>query len=169
MVTTASLPIRARIFQPYRAHVLDSVVTKTIKVPKPGKHGKLVLLPIHDDLLHHLEVLASTDRTDDYVMPTLACADPGGKGGLSLQFKAIARKAGVDVREITRSNGHKFCRRSFHSLRHGLVSGLANKGVPSEQGRAITGHKTESNYAHYRHFEIETLRKAINKMPSIPE
>ncbi len=48
-------------------------------------------------------------------------------------------------------------------------AGLADKGVVSEQGCAVTGHKTESNYAHYRHFETETLRKATNKMPSIPE
>jgi len=101
-------------------------------------------------------------------MPTLASADSGGKRGLSRQFKAIARKAGIDMREVTRPNGHKFCKRSFHSLRHGLVSGLANKGVAPEQRMSITGHKTDKEHGRYTHLEIETLRNAMNKLPSIP-
>jgi len=41
-------------------------------------------------------------------MPTLAGADSGGKRGLSRKFKAIVKMAGVDFREVTRPNGHKF-------------------------------------------------------------
>ena len=145
------------------------LLNKTISIPKPGKRGRPVLLPIHGDLLPHLESIAGTDRTDEHIMPALAGAESGGKRGLSLEFKRIARKAGVDLREITRSNGHKFCKRTFHSLRHGFVSGLANVGVAPEQRRAMTGHKTESVHARYTHLKTETLRTAINKLPSLPK
>jgi len=85
------------------------------------------------------------------------------------KFKEIVIKAGVDLREVTRPNGHKFCKRSFHSLRHGFVSGLANQGVAPEQRRAMTGHKTDGAHARYTHLESETLRTAVNKLPAIPE
>jgi integrase len=141
---------------------------RVIRIPKPGKRGKFALIPIHESFFPHLATIASR-TTADFVTPTLACLDSGGKRGLSKQFKAIASKAGVDMREVTRPNGHKFCKRSFHSLRHGVVSGLANKGVPREQRMDITGHKTEKEHGRYTHLEIETLRNAMNKLPAIPD
>ena len=56
----------------------------------------------------------------------------------------------------------------FHSLRHGFVSGLANRGVIPERRRAITGHRTEREHGRYTHHEIQVLREEINKLPSIP-
>jgi integrase len=146
-----------------------NLTAKTIAVPKPGKRGKAALIPMHERLHAYLDTIAGNGQTDEYVMPNLASADSGGKRGLSREFKEIAIKAGVDLREVTRANGHKFCKRTFHSLRHGFVSGLANRGVAPEQRREITGHKTDSNHARYTHLETETLRTAINKLPPIPE
>lgn len=67
------------------------------------------------------------------------------------------------------SHGRKFCKRSFHSLRPGFVSSLANQGVAPEQRRAMTGHKTDGTHARYTHLETETLRKAVNRLPGIPD
>ena len=145
------------------------MAAKTIAVPKPGKHGKAALIPMHERLHAHLTTVAGSDRTDQCMMPTLASTESGGKRGLSREFKGIAVKAGVDLREVTRANGHKFCKRTFHSLRHGFVSALANQGVAPEQRLAITGHKTDSSHARYTHLETETLRAALNKLPAIPE
>jgi integrase len=140
-----------------------------IMAPKPGKRGKYALIPIHEHLLPFLKECADGSSADGYVMPKLASGESGGKRGLSRQFKAIAKKANVDLHEITRPNGHKFCLRSFHSLRRGFVSGLANKGVTPERRRAITGHKTEREHGRYTHHEIQVLREEINKLPPIPE
>ena len=142
---------------------------KTISVRKPGKRGRAVVIPMHEKLHSHLMTIAGNDRTDDFIMPALAGTESGGKRGLSRNFKNIVRKAGVDMREVTRANGNKFCKRSFHSLRHGFVSGLANHGVAPEQRRAMTGHKTDGVHARYTHLETETLREAINKLPPIPD
>lgn len=145
------------------------LTAKTISVQKPGKGGRAVRIPIHDRLHDHLMSIAATDRADECILPDLAGADSGGKAGLSEEFKRIARRAGVDLMEVKRANGHKFCKRTFHSLRHGFVSALANEGVPPEQRRAITGHKTESVHARYTHLETEVLRGAVNRMPALPD
>lgn len=67
---------------------------KTISIRKPGKRGRAVRLPTHEQLHVHLMLIASNDRVDHYVMPTLAGADSGGKRGLSRKFKEIVREAG---------------------------------------------------------------------------
>jgi integrase len=141
---------------------------RLIRIPKPGKRGKFALIPIHESFFRHLASIAPKAK-EGFVTPSLAHLDSGGKRGLSKQFNPIAKKAGVDLREVTRPNGHKFCKRSFHSLRHGFVSGLANQGVAPEQRRAMTGHKTDGAHARYTHLETETLRTAVNKLPAIPE
>lgn len=145
------------------------LVANVMVVPKPGKRAKFAVIPIHEHLLPFLKECAAGNPADGFVMPGLASEESGGKRGLSRQFKAIAKTANVDLHEITRPNGHKFCRRSFHSLRHGFVSGLANKGVIPERRRAITGHKTEREHGRYTHHEIQVLREEINKLPPIPE
>lgn len=140
-----------------------------IEVPKPGKRGKAVLIPVHGDFQPYLrEALASTPADEEFVMPKLAGAESGGKRGLSRNFKRIVVAAGVDMREVTRPNGQKFCKRSFHSLRHGSVSGMANAGVSPELRRQITGHKTEREHARYTHIQTGVLREAVNKMPALP-
>jgi integrase len=140
---------------------------RTISVAKPGKKGRRVVIPIHESLFDYLK--SERKAHDDYLMPTLASADSGGKRGLSAAFIGIALKAGVDLREVVRKNGKNFRKRTFHSLRHGFVSGLANEGVSPEHRRAITGHKTESIHARYTHLEIEKLRESVNKLRTIPE
>lgn len=124
------------------AHKVD-LTRRTISVPKPGKRGKSVTIPMHDKLFEYLQRVTKKNEQDDYVMPTLASADSGGKLGLSEAFIRIATKAGVDLRQIIRANRKTFRKRTFHSVRHGFVSGLANEGVSPEHRRAITGHKTE--------------------------
>ena len=141
-----------------------------IEVAKPGKHGKPVTIPVHKDFIPHLKkALASTAADEEFLMPTLAGVESGGKRGLSRSFRRIVEKAGVDMREITRANGNKFCKRSFHSLRHGSTSDMANKGVSKELRMQITGHKTEREHAKYTHLQTETLREAVNTMDAIPE
>jgi len=141
-----------------------------IKVAKPGKRAKPVMIPVHKDFITHLKkALASTAADEDYLLPSLAGAESGGKRGLSRTFKEIVIKSGVDMREITRPNGNKFCKRSFHSLRHGSTSDMANKGVSQELRMEITGHKTEREHARYTHIETETLRVAVDTMDAIPE
>ena len=56
-------------------------------------------IPIHPALLEHLEALASQagDQAAAFLTPALAEAETGGAHGLSLQFAAIMREAGVSA------------------------------------------------------------------------
>ena len=140
-----------------------------IIVPKPGKRAKAVTIPAHEDLVQSLaDALAASPENEEYLLPQLAGSESGGKRGLSRAFRQIVVRAGIDMMEITRPNGHKFAKRSFHSLRHGSVSGMANAGVSPELRKEMTGHKTDREHARYTHLQTETLREAANKIPKLP-
>jgi len=56
---------------------------------------------------------------------------------------------------------------SFHSFRHTLTSLMTNAGVSVEVRQNFTGHASAEMNAHYTHHEIETLRSAIGKLPTM--
>jgi integrase len=133
-----------------------------------GKTGKPVIAPIHPSLEAHLSKLASCDKAEKHLMPGMADKATGGNNGLSTAFKRIMRKAGVDSQPVERDEGVRtLSRRTFHALRHSFTSALANAGVAPELRMKLTGHKTEAIHAGYTHHELETLRAAITKLPSL--
>jgi integrase len=83
------------------------------------KTGSRIQIPIHPALLEHLEALASQagDQAAAFLTPALAEAETGGAHGLSLQFAAIMREAGVSAGKITSGTRRKQNERGFHSLR----------------------------------------------------
>jgi|ERR1700730_6346399 hypothetical protein len=56
---------------------------------------------------------------------------------------------------------------TFHSLRHSFNSEMASAGVGEELPMKLTGHATREQNKKYTHHELEPLRAAINRMPSI--
>jgi integrase len=58
-------------------------------------------------------------------------------------------------------------RRTFHAWWHRFTSALANQGVAAELRMKLTGHKTEAVHRGYTHHEIEILRAAVEKIPSL--
>lgn len=143
-------------------------LTKAVlTIAKPGKRGNAVVIPLHPDLQTHLEGLAGKDTPEEYVIPSLAGLESGGKRGLSRRFHQLMQEAGVDRREVTNSAGRSFAKRSFHSLRHTFVSDLANSGSNPEIRRKLTGHKTASVHDLYTHFEFEKLRSAVTSIPRL--
>ena len=76
--------------------------------------------------------------------------------------KATLRKKAGDA-------GHDVSMHSFHSLRHSLATALSKAGVMVEARNKITGHSDEKMGQHYTHVEVEQLREAIDKMPSLPK
>ena len=47
------------------------------------------------------------------------------------------------------------------------TSAMANAGVSPEVRMKLTGHKTESVHRNYTHHELEPLRAAVEKIPSL--
>ncbi len=132
-----------------------------------AKTGAKVTAPLHPDLLEALNKLAGTDKPEVFIMPGLAAQRGSGRRGLSETFKKIMRNAGVDSQTVKGMGNQMFSKRSFHALRHSFTSALANENVPSEVRMKLTGHSTEGEHKKYTHHEMETLRAAIKKIPSL--
>ena len=58
-------------------------------------------------------------------------------------------------------------RRTFHTLRHSFTSGLANAGVSPELRMKLTGHSSERVHRGYSHHDMEVLKAAMAKPPSL--
>jgi integrase len=134
------------------------------------KRKQWINIPMHDALYDYLLELPAPDNGKAFLFPSLAGKSTGGKSGLSMAFQRIMEKAGV-VAEVVRARTGKSGRAvnslSFHSLRHTLNSLMANAGVPVEVRQKFTGHASAEMNARYTHHEIETLRAAIGRIPSI--
>jgi integrase len=55
----------------------------------------------------------------------------------------------------------------FHALRHSFTSGLANAGVAPELRMKLTGHSSERVHRGYSHHDMEVLKAAMAKLPSL--
>jgi integrase len=132
-----------------------------------SKTGEKVTMPLHTDLLAHLNTLAGTDKPEVFLMPHTANLKSGGRKGLSETFKLIMRNAGLDAGKVKKAGVRQLSRRSFHALRHSFNSAMANAGVSQEVRMKLTGHKTESVNRGYTHHELEPLRAAVDKIPSL--
>jgi integrase len=131
------------------------------------KTGKEVTVPLHAELQSQLEQLASTDKPEMFIMPGMADKGSGGRHGLSESFKRIVRKAGLSLQTVQGRGDRQISRRTFHALRHSFTSALANAGVAPELRMKLTGHSSESVHRGYTHHELESLRRAVSKLPSL--
>jgi integrase len=137
---------------------------------KAGKTRQRIKIPMHDALHDFLLELPAPDSGTAFLFPLLAGKSTGGKSGLSMAFSRLMERAkvrGEIVRERKGESGRSVSTLSFHSLRHTLVSLMANAGVPVEVRQKFTGHASAEMNQHYTHHEIETLRAAVEKLPSL--
>ena len=137
---------------------------------RAGKTRQRIKIPMHDSLHDFLLELPAPDSGKAFLFPTLAGKRTGGKSGLSMAFKRIMERAkvrGEVVHERAGEAGRTVNTLSFHSFRHTLTSIMANAGVPVEVRQKFTGHASAEMNAHYTHHEIETLRSAIGKLPTL--
>jgi integrase len=147
------------------------------KSDRKKKKGKELILPLHPTLSAYLLKLPSSDDGEAFIFPTQAARKMPGRSGLSMTFAGIMETAGI-VSEVTRkrkaadgegvtSAGRTGRAHTFHSLRHTLTSILHNAGVAVELRQLVTGHATAEMNMHYSHTEVQTLRDALDKVPSL--
>lgn len=135
------------------------------------KSGKQHTVPIHRRLRDHLLALHRRDDSDGLLCPALAERVTSGCNGLSIQFRKLMRRSGLDRLEVKagsepgqQQRKRKFARRSFHSLRHSYNSELANAHVPQEIRRRLIGHASDSLNNVYTHLDLSVFRSAIDKL-----
>ncbi len=129
------------------------------------KTNEKVTAPLHAELRSHLETIAG-DVTGS-IMPSLAGRRAGGRNGLSATFNGIMRKAGIAQDRVAQKSGRTFSPLSFHSLRHGFESILANAELSAELRRELTGRAADATQRGYTHLEVAAQRRAIDKLPSV--
>lgn len=131
------------------------------------KTSSLITVPLHRDLLAHLEKLASSDSPQKFLMPGIAATAQSGRRGLSETFKNLVRQAGLDIQSVKGGGDRMVSRRSFHALRHSFVSALANAGVNAEQRKELSGHADDKIHERYTHLDMKLKRKAMEQMPGL--
>ncbi len=136
---------------------------------KTDRKKKTLVMPLHGRLRDHLTVLARKEPVEGAksLCPSLAGREVGGRAGLSAEFICdVMGPASVETKNtVPKGAGHSVAKKSFHSLRHFFVSGMANAGVPSDVRRKLAGHADERQTARYSHLELRTLRRAVAKLP----
>ena len=129
-----------------------------------AKTRKPVTIPLHPDLEGHL--LKAPGLGKAFLFSTLAGKSTGGKHGLSGRFSAIVARAGIKSR-VTGGGVRARGSLTFHSLRHGFNSAMANAGVSQEIRQRLTGHASAEMNKLYTHHELAPLRAAIELIPGI--
>jgi integrase len=150
--------------------------TKLIRF-RQGKTGKEVPIVIHPRLDKFLRALRkarkvvplSSDDDEAFVFPELA--GHNNPSPLSKYFRGLMARAGIKERVIREreesGSGRRVNALSFHSLRHGFNSILANAGIPEETRMALTGHTTREMNQRYTHRELAIYRDAIAVLPGV--
>lgn len=136
---------------------------------RAGKTRENVTIPMHVNLHAYLLELPAPDTGKAFLFASLTGKRTSGKSGLSMAFSRIMQKARVKGEVIREriGKGRTINALSFHSLRHSFNSIMANAGVSQEVRQKLTGHSSADMNKRYTHHEIEPLRAAIAKIPSV--
>jgi integrase len=131
------------------------------------KTGRVVVLPIHADFANWLSGRPRGIARAP-LFPELAGKRIAGRRGLSSQFRDVVEAAGITGRIVMRDGkGRSTNSKTFHGLRHSFVSRLANAGVAPEVRQRLAGHSDAKTHGIYTHLELEQLRRAVAKLPSL--
>jgi integrase len=108
----------------------------------------------------------------DYVWPDQAKhVEINRVGNLSDQFATLLVNAGIRKETAGAGNGISGRRTinalTFHSLRHSLISALANAGVNQQVVKKFVGHATDRMNDLYTHIGQDTLDKAVDLLPDV--
>lgn len=133
---------------------------------RAGKTKRHEEIPIHKILKLHLERIKGNAKNK--ICPSLVKQSISGRSGLSRRFGEIVAAAGIDAMTQDRSDGsgRRFSGKTFHSLRHGFISALANAGIAPELRQKLSGHNDADVHKKYTHLELDTLRTAIDSIKS---
>jgi integrase len=138
---------------------------------KKSRRGVSVTLPVVGVLREHLLSL-ERGGDDDLVTPGLAYAEPGSnRGKNSVRFAKILDLAGVGADAVEAVNGGRARsdggagkpkrRKSFHSLRHTVLTELARAGVDKQLRQLMADHDDPAVNDRYTHAQVERLATAL--------
>ena len=137
------------------------------------KTGATIALPLVEPLADALLELTAGDDPDAFLFPDLAAKSRGAR---SAAFRCLLASVGLATK-VEKYNGsrrggvmpgrRRVSPLSFHSLRHTATTMLKAAGVADSVARAIIGHESPAVSRLYTHLDMETMRKAMERMPSV--
>lgn len=107
------------------------------------------------------------------VFPTLNGRRSGSgganAGGLSNEFGRIVERAGIKNQLLRegKGKGRDVWEKSFHSLRHTMISRMTNAEVSKDVRKAIAGHSTDFAHERYTHLSFDKQKTTISRLPSL--
>ncbi len=113
------------------------------------KTAKKITLPLMPELRRRLEERRklTTDKGNPYVFPELVMQAARSRGVISVQFGAQLKAAGI-VKEqpavAKKGKRRTVATKSFHSIRHTVVSLMRSGGISADVSRAVVGHDSEA-------------------------
>jgi len=124
---------------------------------------------IAKDMVNYIKSLPIPIKKDAPLFPSLHGKKSGSAGGLSNAFARLMDKAGIDREqsEERKGKGRRFSALSFHSLRHTMISRLANSDAPEAVRKAMSGHSTDEAHRRYIHQDLEAQKRVVAKAPQI--
>jgi integrase len=134
------------------------------------KTGKEIIIGLHEDFADWIARAPAPPKSQEFVFPTLAGKPSNSSVGLSAQFDAIMKRAGVEGRLIRAGNdgkGRSLRGLSFHSFRHSAASSVFNGAALKEIASRVTGH-SGNVIDRYIHSDITAIREATKLIPRLP-
>lgn len=131
------------------------------------KNKKPVALGMPTSVKDYLKGIWKKEYTDDqYIFPSLGGKKTGSGGGLSNAFTRLMNQAKISVPTGAKKTGlgRTFNKKGFHSLRHTMVSRMAEAGIPVELGMAISVHANRDIHQRYVHFTREVQRAVFTRL-----
>ncbi len=121
------------------------------------------------DLVAYFKAQPLPIKKDAPLFPSLHGKKSGSSGGLSNAFARVRDKAGIDRQQgdTKEGEGRRFSALSFHSLRHTMISRLANSDVPDVVSKAISGQSTDEAHRRYVHLDTAAQEKVVAKAPRL--
>ena len=132
---------------------------------EPKKTGEQLEIPLHPTLECYLQGLAADQG--GAISPELAAIPTSGRSGLSKQFLAVMKQAGISNDSKDGVGQRSLSQLSFHALRTSFNSALHNQGVSQEVRKKLTGHKSDAVNDRYTRTEMDTLREAVGRLPGL--
>lgn len=126
-----------------------------------AKTGHIVTAPIIAPLRAILESLYKPG--EEYVFPELRDMYESSRGSVSTQFTAMLRAYGIESKmDTSQGAGRAFSAKSFHSIRHTVVSMLRSSNKFSQDlARQIVGHNSEAVERAYFTADISSKQAGI--------
>lgn len=121
------------------------------------------------DLRDYIKSLPVPIKKEAPLFPSLYGKQSGSAGGLSNMFSRLLDKAGIDREQgdVKKGKGRRFSALSFHSLRHTMISRLANSEAPEAVTKAMSGHSTDEAHRRYIHLDTSAQEKVVAKAPRL--